>query len=140
MISKRVFRSTSVSNTGSSLDLAPIKVSISQCPKCLRESTSSGRSSIEGPSTRRFSRCVGESVRCFRDTFSSKSMFFVFIIPRLIHLYIVYVKGIKFLEKIFSFFARSTTTSGHQPSSNIISSDKVINESQINHIGQRQEL
>src|SRR5690606_22666430 len=57
MILKCVFRSTSVSNTESSLVFVPIHVSNSQCPKCFLVSTFSGRSLIEEPSTRRFFRC-----------------------------------------------------------------------------------
>src|SRR5699024_11953037 len=72
MISYLVLRSTNVSNTRSSLSLAPTKVSISQCPKHWRESTSLGRSSIEGPSTRLFSLCIGDSLRGFRDTLRSE--------------------------------------------------------------------
>src|SRR5690625_1028 len=137
MISKRVFRSTSVSNTGSSLSLAPSNVSISQWPKCSRDSTSSGLSLMEGPSTRRFSRFMGEPFLGFRETFSSKSMFFVFIIPRLIQLYRGDVQGIRSLEKRFSFAAPPTTISGDHSFFNILSSAQFVNESHTNHFGRR---
>lgn len=53
---KSINHKAHLSKPESSLALAPTKVSISQCPKCLRVSTSFGRSSMEATSTWRFSR------------------------------------------------------------------------------------
>src|SRR5699024_1931519 len=112
--SSLVLRSTSVKSTGSSWLLAPTNVSISQCPKCSRDSTLSGLSSMEGPSTRRCFRDLGESFLGFRETFSSRSMFFVLMMPLSIHLYSVYEHWSIFFDYDLYSYIYYPTLSNHQ--------------------------
>src|SRR5690625_5662315 len=90
---------------------------------------------MEGPSTRRCSRCVGESFLGFRETFSSKSMFLVRMTPRSIQWYRVDVLGIRSLENLFVLIARPTTISGDQSCFNIFLSRSEEHTSELQSRG-----